>query len=112
MARVVIENVDGEGLRRSKARALSRKLCVAGLFGVPFFWVVHLWYFWPEVRKPRGDAYIKRNAVGTMAAFSVVMLALVVWMFVYHVGGKGLLGDAFERLNISNVDLDALLQGG
>ena len=77
---------------------------------MPFLWVVHLWYFWPEVRIQGGDPYIKRNSARSMAAFSVVAGALVVWLFVYHVGGKRVLGDGYEDLNISNVDLDSLLQ--
>ena len=105
-----VETADGEELRMSKARGLSRKLCVAGFFGLPFFWVVHLWYFWPEVRKQRGDPFIKRNAAGTTAAFAVVMVALVGWICAYHIGGRRLLGDAFEGLNVSNVNLDSLLQ--
>ena len=39
----------------------SYALCLIGLLGVPFLWVVHLWYFWPEIRKPNGDPYIKRS---------------------------------------------------
>ena len=45
-----------------------------------------------------------------MTAFTVVFAALVIWIFVYHVGGEALLGKSYEELNISNVDLDSLLQ--
>ena len=61
MARVRVSNVDGEELKVRQARSLSKKLCVMGLFGVPFLWVVHLWYFWPEVHKENPDPYIKRS---------------------------------------------------
>ena len=105
-----VTNADGEELRRSKARALSRKLCVGGFFGVPFLWAVHFWYFWPELKKPRGDVYIRRNAYGSIAAFAVVMLALLVWMLVYHIGGEALLGKAYVELDVSDLNLDALLQ--
>ena len=55
-----VVTADGE-VRTRKARATSRKLCLVGLLGVPFLWVVHLWYFWPEVKKTHGDPYIKRS---------------------------------------------------
>ena len=38
------------------------------------------------------------------------MVALVGWICAYHIGGRRLLGDAFEGLNVSNVNLDSLLQ--
>eukprot|EP00212_Chloropicon_laureae_P004800 CAMPEP_0197492242 /NCGR_PEP_ID=MMETSP1311-20131121/7132_1 /TAXON_ID=464262 /ORGANISM="Genus nov. species nov., Strain RCC856" /LENGTH=104 /DNA_ID=CAMNT_0043037037 /DNA_START=30 /DNA_END=344 /DNA_ORIENTATION=- len=104
MARVRVSNVDGEELKVRQARSLSKKLCVMGLFGVPFLWVVHLWYFWPEVHKENPDPYIKRNAVRSMSAFAVVLAALFLW-FVVNL-------NLHIVPSISNVDMETLLGGG
>ena len=105
-----VVNADGEELERDKARALSRNMCLRGLFGVPFLWLVHFWYFYPEIRKKDSDPHVKRNAALSLSAFAAFLAALVAWMLVYHIGGEALLGEKYEELNISNVDLDALLQ--
>merc|ERR1719158_974976 len=90
---------------RRAMRARRAMLSASMATSSPWTWLVNFWYFLPEVRRRRGDAYVKQNALRSLYGFVAASVALLLWMGVYQIGGSWLLGNLYDELDVSALNL-------
>lgn len=104
-----IQTIDGASLRLDDARKHCKRMFIAGCALLPWYWVVNLWLFWPYLRSPRADPvlakYLRYSSYGLTCSTTI----LLAWILLYQVGGRRLLGDAFDSLNVTRLDLGEVL---
>ena len=101
--------VDGEPLPAEEALRSARRNLRFGCLGLPWLWAVNVWLYWPVLTKAGsraaaaagGDLLLFRQCVARSAlGAGVAAAALLAWVLAYQLGGPGLLGAAYEKLDV------------
>ena len=98
---VVAWTVDGEALPAGEALRSAQWNLRLGCLGLPWLWVVNVWFFWPVLGRAGARAAaasggdllafrrcVVHSALGAGAGAAV----LVAWILAYQLGGARLLG--------------------
>lgn len=92
---------DGDAVPLAEARALSRKLHVAGYFLLPLAWALNAWLF-----RGATDAVVAANVAASRRGAIAAAVALAAWAVAFSVGGPRVVGAAvYDKLNLAGVDL-------
>lgn len=92
---------DGDAVPLAEARALSRRLHLAGFALLPLAWAVNAWLF-----RGATDAVVAANAAASRRAAAAAAVVVGAWAVAFSVGGPRVVGAAlYDRLNLAGVDL-------
>lgn len=68
----------------AKSQALSFRLLLLGLFGLPLVHFVEVWYFKKELADSSENYYVRRNVFAAMFFGTLQVCVFIAWEVVYH----------------------------
>ena len=99
-----VPTCDGDAMPVAAARALARRLWLAGFAGLPASWAINAWLF-----RDATDPVVASTARASARAAVVAAALVVAWALAFSFGGPRLVGEAaFNRLNVGGWDLDSM----
>ena len=99
----VVTTCDGDAVPLAAARALARRLHVAGFALLPWAWAVNAWLF-----RGATDPVVAAHARASARLAAVAGAALAAWAVAFSVGGPRVVGSAlYDKLNVGGLDLEA-----
>ncbi|KAL3159176.1 hypothetical protein ABBQ32_011160 [Trebouxia sp. C0010 RCD-2024] len=99
-----VTSVDGQEISTPHAQKLCMRMFYAGIFLLPWLWVMNVWLFWHDFRHGR-DLVIQKYTRHSAAGFGLVTAMLLAWVAAFSLGQEEWVGEAFfDKYNLASID--------